>query len=81
MAVAYDTELDMPIIFSMDFYDLSNLYKEQIDEKWSFSKPIWNENCSLNASLGKLRYRPCSFVLDIILLSLVTIRNLSYSSV
>ena len=33
MAVAYDTELDMPIIFSMDFYDLSNLYKEQIDEK------------------------------------------------
>ena len=72
MAVAYDTELDMPIIFSMDFYDLSNLYKEQIDEKWSFSEPTWSENCSLNISLGKLWYRPCFFVLDIIVVSLVT---------
>ena len=33
MAITYDTELDMPIILSMDFYDLSNLYKEQTDEK------------------------------------------------
>lgn len=58
MAIAYDTELDMPIILSMDFYDLSNLYKEQTDEKWEICESTWNENCSLNESLSKSWYRP-----------------------
>ena len=40
MAIAYDTELDMPIILSMDFYDLSNLYKEQTDERPSILRTV-----------------------------------------
>ena len=58
MAIAYDTELDMPIILSMDLYDLSNLYKEQADEKWKICESTWIESCSLNVSLGKSWYRP-----------------------
>ena len=58
MAIAYDTELDMPIILSMDFYDLSNLYKEQTDEKWEICESTGNESCYLNESLSKSWYRP-----------------------
>ena len=58
MAIAYDTELDMPIILSMDFYALSNLYKEQTDEKWEICESTWNESCYLNESLSKSWYRP-----------------------
>ena len=58
MAIAYDTELDMPIILSMDLYDLSNLYKEQTDENWKICESTWSESCSVNVSLGKSWYRP-----------------------
>ena len=51
--MAYYTELDIPIIFSMDLYDLYNLYKEQTEEAIIDSKSVQNEENFLADSLGK----------------------------
>lgn len=51
--MAYYTELDIPIIFSMDLYDLYNLYKEQTEEAIIDSKSVRNEENFLADSLGK----------------------------
>ena len=51
--MAYYTELDIPIIFSMDLYDLYNLYKEQTEEAIFDSKSVHNEENFLADSLGK----------------------------
>lgn len=53
LTMAYYTELDIPIIFSMDLYDLYNLYKEQTEEAIFDSKSVHNEENFLADSLGK----------------------------
>ena len=53
LTMAYYTELDIPIIFSMDLYDLYNLYKEQTEEAIIDSKSVRNEENFLADSLGK----------------------------
>ena len=53
LTMVYYTKLDIPIIFSMDLYDLYNLYKDQTEETVTGSTSVQKKESFLADSLGK----------------------------